>query len=99
MNTTNQTQETNPKDVLFDFADMLASSLGSKEEPNVNKALSVLMTLTEVGNKNPAIVRKIFSEKLMNDIADIMPQVQRGNLGMVDMIAIATRLKHTFENA
>ena len=46
MNTTNQTQETNPKDVLFDFADMLASSLGSKEEPNVNKALSVLMTLT-----------------------------------------------------
>ncbi|MDI9874642.1 hypothetical protein [Flectobacillus rivi] len=89
----------NPKDIVFEFADMLSKALGTNEEPNIEKACVVLMHMTELGHKNPAFIRKVFSDKFMSEIADLVPKFQRGELGMFDLIPIGTRLKKVFEDA
>lgn len=88
-----------PQDVIFDFADTLAICLGTEENPDHEKALAVLIMLTEMGKQNPVFVRKILSEKFIGKIYEIVPQFQKGKLGMIDLISVGTDLKKTFDNA
>ncbi len=88
-----------PKDIIFDFADMLAVSLGTPENPNYEKACSVLMTMTKLGEQNPVFIKKIFSEQFMSEIADLVPKFQSGKLGYLDLISVGANLKKTFDNA
>ncbi len=101
MNTNNNTPTVTktPKDILFDFADMLANATGTPENPNHEKALAVMMQLTALGNEKPVFVRKIFSEKVMNKIAEIVPKFQSGKVGMLDLVTIVPDLKKCFDDA
>ena len=90
-------EEKSPKDIIFDFADMIAESCGTKEEPNLPKALLVLATLTELGKSNPVFVRKLFSESFTNELVACMAKTK--NMNMLDMISVATNLKKAFDNA
>lgn len=94
-----ETTQKDPKDILFDFADMLANVCGTTDEPNHEKALSVMMKMTALGYEKPSFVRKMFSEKMMTKIAELVPKFKDKNFGMLDVIAVMPDLKRTFDDA
>ncbi len=91
--------EKNAKDILFDFADMLANACGTPENPDHEKALSVMMKMTALGYEKPTFVRKFFSEKMMTKIAELVPKFKDKNFGMLDLITVMPDLKRTFDDA
>lgn len=88
-----------PEDIIFTFADTLANVLGKDEQPDPKRALEVMMFLTAMAKENPKIARKLFSEKMTNEVVNIAQKFNKKGMGITDIMTVASQLKTAYEQA
>jgi hypothetical protein len=73
---------------------MLGNAFGSPENPDFDKVYNLMQILTELGEKNPVFLRKIFSPQMMGKIAEVAPQLK--DKSKFEFMAMALPLVNEF---